>query len=156
MLAVVAEWQTRTFKGRVGDRVGSSPTSRTKKTFGSFFVGGTLCFAQQTLCVWNPHCVAGARLRWSFSGVKLTLDCMSHQPHQKDLRVFFLLVGLCALHNKPLCVWNPHCVAGARLCKSISGVKSTLDCTSHQPHQTKGIEDNTSLLFVKELSYFPC
>lgn len=30
MLAVVAEWQTRTFKGRVGDRVGSSPTSRTK------------------------------------------------------------------------------------------------------------------------------
>ena len=55
MLAVVAEWQTRTFKGRVGDRVGSSPTSRTKKTFGSFFVGGTLCFAQQTRCVWNPH-----------------------------------------------------------------------------------------------------
>ncbi len=41
MLAVVAEWQTRTFKGRVGDRVGSSPTSRTKKTFGSFFVGVT-------------------------------------------------------------------------------------------------------------------
>ena len=81
MLAGVAEWQTRTFKGRVGDRVGSSPTTSTKKTFGSFFVGGTLCFAQQTLCVWNPHCVAGARLRWSFSGVKLTLDCMSHQPH---------------------------------------------------------------------------
>ena len=94
MLAGVAEWQTRTFKGRVGDRVGSSPTSRTKKTFGSFFVGGTLCFAQQTLCVWNPYRVAGDRLR-----------------------------------------------------KSISGVKLTLDCTSHHQHQTKGIEDNTSLLF---------
>lgn len=39
MLAGVAEWQTRTFKGRVGDRVGSSPTTSTKKTFGSFFVG---------------------------------------------------------------------------------------------------------------------
>lgn len=48
MLAVVAEWQTRTFKGRVGDRVGSSPTSRTKKTFGSFFVGGTFA-----LCATN-------------------------------------------------------------------------------------------------------
>ena len=30
MLAGVAEWQTRTFKGRVGDRVSSSLTSRTK------------------------------------------------------------------------------------------------------------------------------
>ena len=100
-------------KGRVGDRVGSSPTSRTKKTFGSFFVGGTLCFAQQTLCVWNPHCVAGARLRWSFSGVKLTLDCMSHQPHQKDLRVFFcwwdfVLCTTNALRLEPtLCGWRP-------------------------------------------------
>ena len=121
MLAVVAEWQTRTFKGRVGDRVGSSPTSRTKKTFGSFFVGGTLCFAQQTLCVWNPHCVAGARLRWSFSGVKLTLDCMSHQPHQKDLWVFFFVGGtfaLCAtnaLHLEPTpCGWHPSPLAHQR------------------------------------------
>ena len=48
MLAVVAEWQTRTFKGRVGDRVGSSPTTSTKKTFGSFFVGGTFA-----LCATN-------------------------------------------------------------------------------------------------------
>ena len=31
MLAGVAEWQTRTFKGRVGDRVGSSPTTSTKQ-----------------------------------------------------------------------------------------------------------------------------
>ena len=55
MLAGVAEWQTRTFKGRVGDRVGSSPTTSTKKTFGSFFVGGTLCnkcFAFGTHTVW--------------------------------------------------------------------------------------------------------
>ena len=100
MLAGVAEWQTRTFKGRVGDRVGSSPTTSTKKTFGSFFVGGTLCFAQQTLCVWNPHCVAGARLCLPVSGVKLTLDCTSHQPHQKDLRVFFCWWDFCTLCNK--------------------------------------------------------
>ena len=31
MRAGVAEWQTRTFKGRVGDRVGSSPTTSTKQ-----------------------------------------------------------------------------------------------------------------------------
>ena len=28
--AIVAEWQTRTFKGRVGDHTGSSPVCRTK------------------------------------------------------------------------------------------------------------------------------
>ena len=73
---------TRNLKGRVGDRVGSSPTTSTKKTFGSFFVGGTLHFVQQMLCIWNPQRVAGARLCLSVSGVKLTLDCTSHQPHQ--------------------------------------------------------------------------
>lgn len=46
MLAGVAEWQTRTFKGRVGDRVGSSPTTSTKKTLGSFFCWWDFC----TLC----------------------------------------------------------------------------------------------------------
>ena len=134
--------------------MGSSPTSRTKKTFGSFFVGGTLCFAQQTLCVWNPHCVAGARLRWSFSGVKLTLDCMSHQPHQKDLWVFFLLVGLLHFVQQMLCIWNPHRVAGTRLPLPISGVKLSLDCTSHHQHQIKGIEGNTSLPFVVHTHFF--
>ena len=29
--AVVVEWQTRTLEGRMGDRVGSSPTDRTKR-----------------------------------------------------------------------------------------------------------------------------
>ena len=55
-------------KGRVGDRVGSSPTSRTKKTFGSFFVGGTfaLCATnalhlEPTLCGWRPSLLARLR-----------------------------------------------------------------------------------------------
>ena len=68
MLAGVAEWQTRTFKGRVGDRVGSSPTTSTKKTFGSFFVGGTfaLCATnalhlEPTPCGWRPSLLARLR-----------------------------------------------------------------------------------------------
>ena len=57
MLAVVAEWQTRTFKGRVGDRVGSSPTSRTKKTFGSFLFGGTFVLCTTNAKAFGTHTV---------------------------------------------------------------------------------------------------
>lgn len=67
MLAGVAEWQTRTFKGRVGDRVGSSPTTSTKKTFGSFFVCGiALCATnalhlEPTACGWRPSLLVRQR-----------------------------------------------------------------------------------------------
>lgn len=103
MLAGVAEWQTRTFKGRVGDRVGSSPTTSTKKTFGSFF------------CWWD-----------------------------------FVLCTTNALRLEPTLVW----LAPVSPCPSA---ESSRHLTARPTTSTKKkIEGNTSLLFVKELSYFPC
>lgn len=39
-------------------------------------------FVQQMPCIWNPQRVAGARLCWPISGVKLTLDCTFQHQHQ--------------------------------------------------------------------------
>lgn len=69
MLAGVAEWQTRTFKGRVGDRVGSSPTTSTKRPSGLFFVGGTFALCATNALHLEPQRVAGASLCKPVSGV---------------------------------------------------------------------------------------
>lgn len=85
MLAGVAEWQTRTFKGRVGDRVGSSPTTSTKRPSGLFFVGGTfaLCATnalhlEPTACGWRPSSQARQR----------SLSCYLTSIKQMILRKF--------------------------------------------------------------------
>ena len=75
-------------------------------------------------------------------------------PAPKRPSGLFLLVGLCALHNKRSAFGTHTCVAGARLRWSFSGVKLTLDCTSHHQHQIKGIEGNTSLPFVVHTHFF--
>ena len=111
------------------------PPPAPKRPLGLFLLVG-LCALHNKRVAFGTHtCVAGARLRKSVSGVKLSLDCTSHHPHQKDSLGLFLLVGLCALHNKRVAFGTHTCVAGARLRKSVSGVKLSLDCTSHHQHQ---------------------
>lgn len=85
MLAGVAEWQTRTFKGRVGDRVGSSPTTSTKKTFGSFFCWWDFC----TLC--NKCFAFGTTAcgrRQSLQARQRSLSCYLTSIKQMILRKF--------------------------------------------------------------------
>ena len=91
-----------------------------------------------------------ARLR----GVWETVWVQVPPPAPKRPSGLFLLVGLLHFVQQMLCIWNPHSVAGARLCWPVSGVKLTLDCTFHHKHQTKGIEGNTSLLFFVVHTHF--
>lgn len=91
-----------------------------------------------------------ARLR----GVWETVWVQVPPPAPKRPSGLFLLVGLLHFVQQMLCIWNPQRVAGASLCKSVSGVKLTLDCTSHHQHQTKGIEGNTSLTFFAVHTHF--
>ena len=91
-----------------------------------------------------------ARLR----GVWETVWVQVPPPAPKRPSGLFLLVGLLHFVQQMPCIWNPHRVAGARLCLSVSGVKLTLDCTSHQPHQTKGSEGKTSLPFFVVHTHF--
>lgn len=91
-----------------------------------------------------------ARLR----GVWETVWVQVPPPAPKRPSGLFLLAGLLHFVQQMLCIWNPHCVVGARLCLSVSGVKLTLDCTFHHQHQTKGIEGNTSLPFFVVHTHF--
>lgn len=80
-----------------------------------------------------------------------TRFCRTHAKRPSGL---FLFVGLLHFVQQMPCIWNPHSVAGARLCLPVCGVKLTLDCTSHHQHQIKGIEGNTSLLFFVVHTHF--
>lgn len=108
--------------------VGSTPTASTKKTrLGLFLWRGSCCAPAQANFVCNPRDVAGARRCLLVSGVKLSLDCISHRFYQKDRFGLFLCVGVVVLCTANL-VCNPLDVAGARQCLPVSGVKFSLDC----------------------------
>ena len=117
-------------------RVGSSPTTRTKRPKRSFLFGGTFVLCTTNAKAFGTHTVWLAPVSPCPSAESSShLTARPTTRTKRPKRVFFVWWDFCALHNKCKSIWNPHRVAGARLPLPVCGVKFSLDCTSHHPHQ---------------------
>ena len=141
--------------------VGSTPTASTKKTrLGLFLWRGSCCAPAQANFVCNPRDVAGARRCLLVSGVKLSLDCISHRFHQKDpLGSFFVAWELLCSCTSKLRLqptwrgWRPSLLARQR-----SQVLTWLHLTSlhKRTNQCLFAEMKIVMLLIRQLMVVFC